>query len=114
MSVSSHTQAVLLLTAYFGKPSSGEARPLSAAEWVRLAEHLTNQGLPPETLLRQDPAQLLEGWADNSITLNRIESLLGRGGALGLAMEKWERAGLWVMTLADSDYPERLKRLLKS
>lgn len=31
----------------------------------------------------------------------------------GLALEKWERAGLWVLTRADGDYPDRLKRRLR-
>ena len=32
---------------------------------------------------------------------------------LGLALEKWQRAGLWVMTRSDEDYPFRLKSRLK-
>jgi predicted Rossmann fold nucleotide-binding protein DprA/Smf involved in DNA uptake len=51
---------------------------------------------------------------DRTVTVHRIESLLGRGGALGLALEKWERAGLWLMTRSDADYPERLKRRLRT
>ena len=37
-----------------------------------------------------------------------------RGSALALAAEKWHRAGLWVLTRADHDYPRRLKKLLKT
>lgn len=114
MSVSPYTQAVLLLTAYFGKASNAEPKPLSRSEWGRFAEWLKDQGISLETLLRQDPARVLVHWADSTITLKRVEILLSRGGALGLAMEKWERAGLWVLTLSDPDYPERLKRLLKA
>jgi predicted Rossmann fold nucleotide-binding protein DprA/Smf involved in DNA uptake len=40
--------------------------------------------------------------------------LLGRGGALGLALEKWHRAGLWVLTRLDSEYPGRLRKRLKA
>jgi predicted Rossmann fold nucleotide-binding protein DprA/Smf involved in DNA uptake len=50
---------------------------------------------------------------DPSITPDRIRHLLGRSGALGLALEKWQRAGLWVMTRSDADYPSRLKKRLK-
>ena len=32
---------------------------------------------------------------------------------MGLALEKWQRAGLWVMTRSDADYPVRLKKRLK-
>jgi predicted Rossmann fold nucleotide-binding protein DprA/Smf involved in DNA uptake len=33
---------------------------------------------------------------------------------MGIALEKWERAGLWAITRSDPDYPSRLKRLLKT
>ena len=39
---------------------------------------------------------------------------MSRGATLALALEKWQRAGLWVMTRSDPDYPERLKRRLRS
>src|SRR5262249_4569703 len=32
---------------------------------------------------------------------------------MALALEKWQRAGLWVMTRSDPDYPSRLKKRLK-
>ena len=32
---------------------------------------------------------------------------------MALAIEKWLRAGLWVLTRSDEDYPERLKKHLK-
>ena len=31
---------------------------------------------------------------------------------MGLALEKWNSAGIWIMTRADADYPERLKAKL--
>jgi predicted Rossmann fold nucleotide-binding protein DprA/Smf involved in DNA uptake len=44
----------------------------------------------------------------------RLQALLARGAALGLALEKWQRAGLWVRTRGDPEYPDRLKRRLRS
>ena len=63
-------------------------------------------------MLKCDLASVLPGWADESITVPRLEELLGRGGALGLALERWQRAGLWVMTRSDPEYPRRLKERL--
>ena len=40
-----HTQAVLLLTAYFSKANSGEAKPLSNKEWGRFAALSQNERL---------------------------------------------------------------------
>jgi len=114
MPQSTQTQAVLLLTAHLARSSKGEPRPLSASEWSRLALWLKDHDLQPAALLSDDPARLLAGWIDKSVTAQRIGALLERGGALGIALEKWERAGLWAMTRSDPDYPVRFKRRLKA
>lgn len=113
MQVSNQTQAVLLLTSHFTKSERGEPRPLTTREWGKFAYWLKDRGIQPASLLSEDPRRLLSGWMDRGITQDRIEYLLGRGGALGLALEKWQRAGLWVLTRSDSEYPERLKKRLK-
>lgn len=41
------------------------------------------------------------------------KNILGRGMALALAMERWSRGGLWVISRGDPEYPRRLKRHLK-
>ena len=58
--------------------------------------------------------ELLNGWSDKTITMERIEGLMHRGSALALALEKWFRAGLWVMTRSDPDYPTRFKQRLRT
>ncbi|MDP5290863.1 DNA-processing protein DprA [Oceanimonas sp. CHS3-5] len=108
----SKTQAILLLTAYFSKAAGLEAKPLSNKEWGKFAFWLKSQGLSPEDLLEGDISQLLASWSDSVITIDRIRTLLNRGAALAIAMEKWTRAGLWVLTRSDVDYPKRLKALL--
>jgi predicted Rossmann fold nucleotide-binding protein DprA/Smf involved in DNA uptake len=113
MQVSNQAQAVLLLTSHFTKSDKDEPKPLSTSEWGKFAYWLKDRGLPPASLLLEDPKRLLSGWTDRGITPDRIEYLLRRGGALGLALEKWQRAGLWVLTRSDSEYPERLKKHLK-
>ena len=50
---------------------------------------------------------------DRSITLARLESLMDRGGAFGLSLERWQRAGLWVVAQSDPEYPVQLKRRLR-
>ncbi len=114
MTITDQAQAILLLTAHLGKPDRNDHRPLSPVEWGRFAQWLLHRGIVPETLLREDPEAVLAGWIDRTITLDRIRYLLGRAGALGLSMERWERAGLWVVTRSDPDYPARLKRRLRT
>lgn len=114
MHISEQAQAVLLLTSWFTKPTKGDPKPLTPMEWGRFALWLKEKDLAPEILLADaNPSRRLAGWTDRSITLDRIGYLLGRAGALGLALEKWQRAGLWVMTRSDADYPSRLKKRLK-
>jgi predicted Rossmann fold nucleotide-binding protein DprA/Smf involved in DNA uptake len=112
--LSLQAQAVMLMTVAFGKADGQGARPLSNKEWARFATWLKDQGLEPSSLLAADPTGLLTGWLDRSITVDRVQALLRRGAALAIALEKWQRAGLWVMTRADADYPDRLKRRLKT
>lgn len=114
MNTNLQTQAILLMTVWFTKAGKDEPKPLSPAEWGRFAAWLRDQEKSPEVLLTsRDPLDCLEGWLDRSVTPDRIRHLLGRSAALGLALEKWQRAGLWVMTRSDPDYPVRLKRRLK-
>jgi predicted Rossmann fold nucleotide-binding protein DprA/Smf involved in DNA uptake len=114
MNLSSAAQAILLLTCYFGKASNESVKPLSNGEWGRFALWLKDQMLSPADLLVANPQPLLTSWNDNRITTERILQLLGRGHSLALALEKWHRAGLWVVTRSDSDYPKRLKTKLKN
>ena len=114
MSVSPNTQAILLLTAHFSKARKEAVKPLTPKEWGRFALWLKEKSLTPEQLMKEQPEELLNGWFDKTITLERIEGLMDRGSALALAMEKWLRAGLWVMTRSDPDYPARLKKRLRT
>ena len=107
-------QATLLLTSYFSKASNESAKPLSNSEWGRFALWLKENSITPADLLVGDPQTLLQGWHDTRISVERIVELLKRGHSLALAMEKWQRAGLWVVTRSDSEYPKRLKQRLKT
>ncbi|SET87880.1 DNA-processing protein DprA [Oceanicella actignis] len=112
MSLSPQAQAVILLTVHLGK-GDADAKPLSVKEWGKLARWLKDHELEPANLLKGDPRSLLSGWVDNKITLHRVASLLNRGALLGFALEKWSRAGIWIITRSEHDYPERLKRKLR-
>ncbi|MCP4766530.1 MAG: DNA-processing protein DprA [Gammaproteobacteria bacterium] len=114
MSISPNTQAILLLTSHFSKAKGGSVKPLTPKEWGRFALWLKKKSLTPEQLMTGHLDDLLNGWLDKTITLDRVEGLMERGSALALAMEKWFRAGLWVMTRSDPDYPLRFKQRLRT
>lgn len=114
MNLSPTAQATLLLTSYFSKASSEDAKPLTNKEWGRFALWLKEKSIMPADLLDSEPASLLKGWHDSKVGIDRILQLLKRGHSLALAVEKWQRAGLWVVTRSDPEYPRRLKQRLKT
>ncbi len=114
MDLSPTAQATLLLTSYFSKSQVDAEKPLTNTEWGRFALWLKNKGNTPADLLFGQPRELLEGWHDSKVTTERLLALLERGHSLALAVEKWQRAGLWVVTRSDAVYPKRLKSRLKT
>ncbi|EGR3313365.1 TPA: DNA-protecting protein DprA [Vibrio parahaemolyticus] len=111
MNLTTTAQAIILLTSYFGKQDKDAAKPLTNAEWARFAMWLRGSKLSPADLLDNNKKALLSQWRDpkNKITQERVEALLKRGHSMALALEKWSRSGLWVITRADKDnYPKRL------
>ena len=112
MSITHDTQAILLLTAHFSKPKADAVKPLAPKEWGRFAAWLKENRLTPEKIMTGQLDELLLTWEDKTVTLPRIEELMMRGSALALAMDKWLRAGLWVMTRSDPEYPRRVKQRL--
>ena len=117
MSFSENIQAILLLNTHFTKPTSGTASPLTVAEWRRFAEWLKGMRIKPEMLLTGNLAEHLQGWQDKKVTIERIQALLDRGNAMALALERWERAGIWLITRTPVDkefYPAGLRKHLNS
>lgn len=106
-------QATLLLTSYFSKASNEAAKPLTNVEWGRFASWLKERSTTPADLLIADPKTLLQDWQDARISTDRIIALLNRGHSLAFAIEKWQRAGLWIVTRSDPEYPKHLKQRLK-
>ena len=111
--LSPNTQAILLLTAPLiiggSKPS---VNPLTAGEYCRLARRLRE--------LRREPAHLLEPGADSllqecstGLDPGQLQGLLGRGFLLAQAVERWRSRAIWIVSRADAQYPQRLKKRLK-
>ncbi len=110
--LSQDAQTTLLLTTHFGDKGPMEHGPLTPTEWGRFARWLTEQSIAPGELLVGNRRELLRGFQDNKISLERMETLINRGTTLALSVEKWSRAGLWIITRSDSAYPEKLTERL--
>lgn len=106
-------QAILLLAAQFSPPKKGAPTPLTALEYGRFAAWMRQVGFQPLDLFHRFD-EIVQLWQDpkRKVTSDRLQYLLGRGMAMGIAIEKWQRAGMWLLTRADQEYPIRLKKHL--
>jgi len=106
------TQAALLLCGELGQRGGNGPNPLGLRQYNDLASWLKNQGLRPGDLLTTHGRTRLAEFQSSAVDPVRVTSLLNRGAALALIIEKWERSGLWVISRSDASYPERLKKYL--
>ncbi|HPB90407.1 MAG TPA: DNA-processing protein DprA [Rugosibacter sp.] len=111
-SLSPDTEAILLLCGRFGSERGEKYSPLTQTEYERLTKWLLECKLRPGDLLGEDSTGRLSDLVHAGLERARVESLIARGTALALALEKWQRSGLWVLSRSDAAYPKRLKRKL--
>ena len=104
------TQAALLLCSPLRAGKNKDVQPLSTGEFNELEKQLQRVGAGLGQLLEADAAALLKKFSP-AVDAPKIESLLGRGLMLSLAVETWQSAGVWITSRSESDYPERLHRL---
>lgn len=103
-----NSQAIILLTAYFNK----EDKPLTIGEYSKFALWLISISKQPLDLLDTECNAILSQWDDAKITKERLFALLNRGNAMAISMQKWQNAGIWILTRANEEYPRRLKKML--
>lgn len=112
--LSSDTEVILLLCGRFGGEKQEAYQPLSTKEYGELARWLKAHTLRPADLITETGCSALSCIQEARLERKRVEFLLGRGTAMALALERWARGGLWVISRGDEAYPQRLKRLLKN
>lgn len=111
--LSADTEIVLLLCGRFGGERQEPFQPLSAREYGEFAKWLNARGLRPADLLSDSGREHLPNVHEAKLERRRVDFLLGRGTALALALERWSRGGVWVISRGDPEFPKRLKRHLK-
>lgn len=111
--VSADGEAVLLLCGRFGGERQEAFEPLSVRDYAAFAAWLNQRGMRPADLLSAAGRAPLDGVREIELERPRLDFLLGRGTAMALALERWSRAGLWVVSRGDAAYPKALKRRLK-
>jgi len=112
-SLSSNTQAILLLTApLIAGRSEPSSELMTLGEYNRLARALRDNQREPADLLGPEAGEVIRK-CQGIIDAARLERLLGRGFLLSQAVERWQARAIWVVSRADSSYPRRLKARLK-
>ena len=109
---SPNTQAILLLTSPL--LAGGGQRPdylYGAAEYVRLAQGLHDQGFAPHDLLAANADEVIRMCFPEEVA--RLRALLGRGLVLAEALRKWSSVGIEVISRADDHFPKRLQRRIR-
>lgn len=104
------TQATLLLCSPLRAGRNKDAQPLSIGEFNELEKQLQRDGACLEQLLEANAAALLKKISP-AVDGAKIETLLGRGFMLSMAVETWQSAGIWVVSRGEANYPQRLHRL---
>jgi predicted Rossmann fold nucleotide-binding protein DprA/Smf involved in DNA uptake len=108
-----NTQAILLLTAPLVAGRGGPSPELlTLGEYNRLARLLREKQKEPGDLIGSEAAQTIELSAP-LFGSARLESLLNRGFLLSQAVERWSARSIWILSRADSLYPQRIKSRLK-
>ena len=105
--LSPDSQSILLLCGTLGQDRTACPKPLSPAEFHRLALWMKSNDMRPNELLLPGFIDKLKAFNDAKIDLNRIKSLLNRGGALAFSVEAWTNRGLWILSVVDESYPRR-------
>ena len=118
-SISENTQATLLLCGTLGK-DNGTARPLTLPQYNAVVQALVSLDKRPSDLLHDgglaeticsmpvENARLKE-----PASADRLKTLLDRGFALSMALNRWAQYGVRPVGRGDGLYPSRMKLYLK-
>lgn len=110
--LSTHTQAILLLTGGLGQSRNSTPKPLSHSEWHELANVLHQHSMKPSDLFTDEAFHRMRTLPSFAFDEQRIKQLMARSAAMALTVERLTNRGLWVLSRADSAYPERLRKRL--
>lgn len=112
--LSDNAKAILLLTAplIVGK-NRGTESPMTPTQYNKLAGCLHEGQREPADLLGSERDEILRA-CQTAFDLRWIDQLLKRGFLLSQAIERWQARGIWVVSRADAEYPQRLKTRLSS
>ena len=102
-----NSMAIAILCSHIG--AGNDVKPLEPKEWSQLEQTIAAQNLQPAALLTCSTEDLRVRFQLGAQQADRIARLIGRSASLSFALSKYENIGIHVMTLADEEYPVRLR-----
>lgn len=105
-------QAIVLACSSLALMGERSLKPLTPTEWHGLSESMQRSKLRPRDLLGLSADELQAALGIDEEPAQRLAGLLSRGGQLALELERLSNRGIWIVTRADEDYPDRLKQRL--
>ncbi|MBS4029861.1 MAG: DNA-protecting protein DprA [Clostridiales bacterium] len=88
-------------------------KPFTLKEWHTLTTRLKQSSMErPHAFLKVDSEVWRKELLLTDKQVERIESLLSRGGQLSFELERLQGLGIWVTTRAEAEYPVKLKKSL--
>ncbi len=113
MQITPDSQSILLICSPLGLPPNPEFSPLTLREWNPLARKLQAASLRPADLLAFSESDLQTKLDIPTEQATRLMHLLQRSGTLAIALERLDNLGIFTITRADKNYPERYRQRLK-
>jgi DNA processing protein len=111
MTLSPDSLAFLLLCSSLALDDA--LKPLTGREWSGLARALQAAAHTPADLLSLTPAALASSLNLDTPSASRLAQLLARRAELLGELERFARLGIFPLTCADPDYPEKYRRRLQ-
>ena len=105
-------QAIILICSSLGAGRTGAAavKPFGPRTWAKLQAALDGASLAgASSLVGLSAAEVDRLLGLGPADSERLVQLLARGGQLAFELDRLRSRGLWVVTLADEAYPERLR-----
>lgn len=115
MLLSEDAYAIVMACSYVGLDRRSPLLPLTLKEWNALVGKMGSSAFAtPGMLLGQTSESLQRELQLSPEEAQRLAALLDRAGAVGFALQQLEEQGIWIITRADENYPQRLRRKLES
>lgn len=115
MPLTDDAHALVMACSNVGLDKKTELAPLTLKEWNTLALKIIDSTLKtPGGMLGLTVEALQKELALSLAEAQRLAALLDRGGAVGFELESMMNAGIQIVSLADSNYPPRLKKKLQT